>query len=306
VTPVADLGATITDAPDPATQGGNITYTVTVTNAGPSSATGVTVTAPVPANVTFVSGTATQGTCTLAAGIITCAIGNMASGASVAATVIVTTTAAGTVNASVSVTSPVLDPTPANNSASATTTVNAASGSGFTLASAAPAQTVFAGQAATFTINVMPSGGSYTNPVTLAATGLPNGATGAFNPGSVTPGTAGASSTLTIAVPFRAAAPPLSLPRNVPPSAPMWFAGLLACALAILPAAAYARRAGWQHAGRLRTAALLLLLALVAGATVACGGGGFPLTNVSGTYTITITGTSGAIQQSTTVTLTVQ
>jgi len=54
------------------------------------------------------------------------------------------------------------------------------------------------------------------------------------------------------------------------------------------------------------TQAVLLVAALGAfGALTACGGG-FGFQSPARTYTITVTGTSGAIQQSTTVQLTVQ
>ena len=45
----ADLSLRITDAPDPVKSGSSLTYTVIVTNAGPSAVTGATVTdMPIP------------------------------------------------------------------------------------------------------------------------------------------------------------------------------------------------------------------------------------------------------------------
>src|SRR5207245_9911066 len=57
----ADLSVTKTDSPDPASAGGNLTYTLTVTNGGASDAISVTLTDPLPANTTFVSLTAPAG-----------------------------------------------------------------------------------------------------------------------------------------------------------------------------------------------------------------------------------------------------
>src|SRR5207248_196508 len=57
----ADLAVTKTDTPDPVTAGTDLTYTVTLTNNGPSDAQGVVLSDVVPAGTTFVSATAPAG-----------------------------------------------------------------------------------------------------------------------------------------------------------------------------------------------------------------------------------------------------
>jgi uncharacterized repeat protein (TIGR01451 family) len=64
-----------------------ITWTMVVTNNGPSDATNVTVSDPMPAGNTYVSSTTTQGTCTGGA-TLNCNIGFMAAGASVTITLV--------------------------------------------------------------------------------------------------------------------------------------------------------------------------------------------------------------------------
>lgn len=61
LTPKADLGVVKLDTPDPVLVGGNITYTITVTNNGPSDALLLSLNENVPANTTFVSFTAPAG-----------------------------------------------------------------------------------------------------------------------------------------------------------------------------------------------------------------------------------------------------
>jgi uncharacterized repeat protein (TIGR01451 family) len=82
VNPKSDLSAGITDSPDPVTVGSAVTYLVTVTNLGPSEATGVVLTDTLPANVTFGSATPSQGVaCTRVNTIVTCNLGTIGSGA---------------------------------------------------------------------------------------------------------------------------------------------------------------------------------------------------------------------------------
>src|SRR5207302_5422123 len=75
------------------TVGSTVTFTVTVTNNGPSDATGVQITDQLPAGLTFVSAAPSQGTYTSGTGIWD--IGGVASGASVTLTLPATVTATG-------------------------------------------------------------------------------------------------------------------------------------------------------------------------------------------------------------------
>ncbi len=123
----SDLSVTKSASPDPATVGSPLTYTVVGTNNGPDGATGVTVTDTLPAEVTFGTATwtgASNGTCSHAGGIVTCAIGSLANAASVTITIVVTPTAAGSITNTASVSGAQTDLVPGNNSASITTTVD--------------------------------------------------------------------------------------------------------------------------------------------------------------------------------------
>jgi uncharacterized repeat protein (TIGR01451 family) len=116
----ADLAVTQTATPDPVLVGSPLTYAVTVSNAGPSAATGVTLTDALPAGVTLVS--ASPG-CT-GTGPVTCALGSLASGASATVTLVVTPLAAGPLTNTTSVAGAETDPAAANNTVTQATMVN--------------------------------------------------------------------------------------------------------------------------------------------------------------------------------------
>ena len=128
--PEADLSVTKTDSPDPVTGGGDVTYTITVTNNGPDTATGVTVTDTLdPTTVGLVSAMFNQGSpCTPSGSpiVVACDLGSIASGNSVPGTIVITTpvvTVVGGVANSVTVAGNETDPNAANNTAQQGTTV---------------------------------------------------------------------------------------------------------------------------------------------------------------------------------------
>jgi uncharacterized repeat protein (TIGR01451 family) len=124
----ADLSVTDTGSPNPVTAGQNVTFSQTVSNAGPAAAVTITLTETLPATTTFVSLTGPgTWTCTTVAPY-KCTIANMAANttANFAFTVTVPTTAASgsTITDSVSVASATtVDPNLNNNSASASVKV---------------------------------------------------------------------------------------------------------------------------------------------------------------------------------------
>jgi virginiamycin B lyase len=107
-------------APSSVKLGTSFTYTLTLTNDGTAGATGVTLTDILPTGVTFVS--ATIGTAPRA-GVVTFPVGDLAAGASVTVSITVTPTTSGSIvnRASVSLTQ--VDPTPADDSLSQSTSV---------------------------------------------------------------------------------------------------------------------------------------------------------------------------------------
>ncbi|HYU57282.1 MAG TPA: calcium-binding protein, partial [Actinomycetota bacterium] len=120
----ANLGITMSDSPDPVTVGSTITYHLTVTNGGPEPATGVTVATTLPAGATKQSATASQGSCS-GTTTVTCTLGAIGVAGSATVDIVASTSMAGTATATAVVSGNESDPQPANDSATAQTTVNA-------------------------------------------------------------------------------------------------------------------------------------------------------------------------------------
>jgi uncharacterized repeat protein (TIGR01451 family) len=131
----ADLAVTKTAAASVAA-GANISYSIGLSNSGPNAAATTAFADTLPAGTTFVSFAQNSGpafTCTIpaagAAGTVTCNTASLASGASASFTLVVQASVASagtTITNTVSAGSATLDPNPANNSASTSTTVGTA------------------------------------------------------------------------------------------------------------------------------------------------------------------------------------
>ncbi|HEU4522559.1 MAG TPA: DUF11 domain-containing protein, partial [Thermoanaerobaculia bacterium] len=120
VVPEADLAIT-KSGPAALASGANVTYTVTVTNNGPRDATSVRVTDNIPAGLTLVSATPSQGTCAGNPALV-CDLGTIANGAGATITIQATVTTAAPVTNTATVQAAQPDPNPLNNSS---TTVGA-------------------------------------------------------------------------------------------------------------------------------------------------------------------------------------
>ncbi len=124
----ADVAITKTASPEPVDQGTNLQYTLQVTNNGPATAQGVTVSDPLPAEVSYVSSSTTQGTCTFTVATTTvgCSLGTVSVGGLVLITINVnantfSSSTSSTNTATVSATTG--DPNLTNNSSSVKSTI---------------------------------------------------------------------------------------------------------------------------------------------------------------------------------------
>ena len=126
--PGADLSVAATAAPATVHTGGQITYSLLVTNGGLEAAQNVVLTDQLPAGTSFVSVAPGSPACTVTSGLLTCSVGTMANAAQQTVTLVVAVgpgLAGTTIADTARVTSTTVDPNPANNSSTATTPVRA-------------------------------------------------------------------------------------------------------------------------------------------------------------------------------------
>jgi hypothetical protein len=176
----------------------------------------------------------------------------------------------------------------------------------FTLQPSPASRTVTAGSSASFTMSVTPTKSAFDGDVTFACGSLPAHAACVFSPTHVVPGTTAGQIGVTIST------------KDAGTSARVWDR-TVPLSLALCLCLAWPRRrvgAGDRGRGRRPLWAAVLMVAL----QVACGsnggsgsttpppgsGGASTTTTAPGTYAITMTGSSGSLQRTTTVSLTVQ
>ena len=176
----ADLSITKTNGVTTATPGGNVTYTITASNAGPSNVTGATVADTLPASLTgtWTCVGAGGGTCTAAGSGNLSDTVNLPAGGSVTYTVnaTVSPSATGTLSNTATVASGVTDPNPVNNSATDTDTL--AASADLSILQSPTTATATVGGTVTYTLTAHNAGPSAATGATVADT-LPAGLTNA-------------------------------------------------------------------------------------------------------------------------------
>ena len=278
--------------------GNSVTFTFTVKNVGPDPTAGVVFTNSLPGTgVTFNSISSSPGSCASpVTGTVQCSIGTMQPGASATVTVVLTPTMpfAGGFSDSATVTAAAgsVDPNLGNNSAQAgpvTVTDFSISASPNTFTVPAPA-----GTSATYQITATPIP-NFPNSVSLSCSaGLPSGTACAFSTNPLAFSSSNNSSPLTSTLTITTTARPVTTAgtSRVPS---LWYA-------LVLPFSGILVAFGWgKNANRKRRMGIVASALVLSGVIfqAACGGdksttppttGGTP----AGTYTITVTGTSGA------------
>jgi len=120
----ADVEIVKTVSSNPIRTGANLVYNLRITNNGPATATNVTVTDPLPTNVTYVSSSPSKGTCSYNGGTrtVSCAVGTLSNGQVAVVTVRVTVDAAAsgqTLTNTATVAATQTDPVLSNNTSGA-------------------------------------------------------------------------------------------------------------------------------------------------------------------------------------------
>jgi uncharacterized repeat protein (TIGR01451 family) len=173
VDPVADLALAVRHAPEQVGIGSEVTFAITVTNAGPEEAVGVWLTNWLPAGLSFVSAMSSQGCCSNMSGQVVGDLGSLAAGAAATLTLVATATTIGAQDSVACTGSAGYDFTASNNRVTNTVEVSAIADLAVTLqASPVP---VYLNNTLTYTVLVSNAGPYPASGVVLSNT-LPAGA----------------------------------------------------------------------------------------------------------------------------------
>jgi len=276
-----------TVSPTGAVSAGNqITISFTVTNEGPDLATGVYVNGAVSStDVVFNSATASAGSCSgVVSNGVVCTIPTLQAGSTSTVDFVVTASRTGAYEATASVIK--INNTNTSLTASATFTAG-----GFSMGISPSTRTVAAGQTAQYTVQLNPQGAFGAN-VSLTCSGPPTGAACSFTSSTVSfgGGTGGASSILNLTT----SPQPPTTARSRGWRGPMYALWLMIPGMAVFGLGSKRRRR-W-----LGLLVLPMLFALVLWLPSCSGGKTLPPVSgtPSGTYSMTVTATSGSFSQS--------
>lgn len=296
-----------TASPSPVGFGNEVTFEYTIVNNG-DAVNNVTFSSAVPAGATFVSANLGSGTNTCTggtSGTVLCNIGTLNSGGTSTANVIVTPTAPTTPNPAPTTLPDTAQVTVAGGNpttASVTATVN-----DFTLNNPPPAPataTVVAGQFATYQVTVTPTGPIPSSVSMSCSSGLPTGAKCEFTTATIPNLSNGSavSDTLNISTTLRTT----TTVDLRPGGGPLYATWLPVSGLALLGLGIGGKM---SRKRRVLGGILLVGLFMLALFQAGCGSSSSSTTTVqgtpAGTYTITISATSGATRTSSVI-LTVQ
>ncbi len=164
--PGSDFALGMTAHPNPIIAGNNLTYSLVVTNNGPSSATNVSVTYLLPGSALFVSATTSQGTFAQSGSLVTFNLGRMEPTATVTMTVVALPMTPGTIFATANVASEQPDFVPANNSTTVLTQVSPPT-TDLAAAMASAPNPALVGSPLTYTVSVANNGPSPASGITV-------------------------------------------------------------------------------------------------------------------------------------------
>jgi len=278
--------------------GSQVTVSFTVSNEGPDPATNITVTGTASVGATFVSATAGSGTCSPPSGsTAVCTIPTLQSGSTSTLTFTVTPGNSGSYSVRAQVSNS--NDTNTNNSATASFTAGA-----FSVSITPSARSVIAGVTTTYSVFLNPTQGAFGAPISLSCAGLPSGGNCNFQPSNtVTLGNGSQSVTLNLT----------TIPQPVTTAIGAWRSPLYALWL-MVPGMAIlgfgARSKGRRNRKRNRFLGLVafcVLFTLVLLQPSCSSGKTQPVVSgtPTGTYSLTVTATSGSLSRSAPFSLTV-
>jgi uncharacterized repeat protein (TIGR01451 family) len=167
----ADLAIGLTSSAATVIDNSNVSYSVSVTNFGPSASAAIVISDPIPAGMTFVSSSPAQGAPTN--GVLTLSISGLAKDASTNVTIVLQPNVLGSLTNTVSVSAATTDPNPDDNTASAV--INSAVPSAdLSLSLAGSPSPVLLGGTLTYSITVANSGPASAPALTISDP-LPSG-----------------------------------------------------------------------------------------------------------------------------------